>query len=159
MNINLTTVAFGAVILGGLVLFATGTPADRGAAEQARRAADVQPMPAYSVALAKQIAAYAAAVGPNAPKAETEVNGVKLRSVGFEIPTTGQAFPPGPNLEVMSGNCQSCHTPGMILTQPKLTAAEWTGEVTKMINVYKAPVDAADVPAIVAYLAALKVGP
>jgi mono/diheme cytochrome c family protein len=116
-------------------------------------------MPAYSAALTRQLTAYAAAVGPNAPKAETDVGGIKLRSVGFEIPSTGRAFPPGPNLEAMNTNCMSCHTPGMILNQPKLTAAEWTGEVNKMIHVYKAPVEESEVPAIVAYLAALKVGP
>ncbi len=116
-------------------------------------------VPAYSAALNKRIADYAAAVGPTAPKAEVAVDGIKLRSVGFEIPATGRAFPPGPNLEAMNTNCMSCHTPGMILTQPKLTAAEWTGEVNKMIGVYKAPVEGADVPAIVAYLVAMKPEP
>ena len=47
----------------------------------------------------------------------------------------------------------------MILNQPALTKAEWTGEVTKMLHTYKAPVEESDVPAIVAYLANLKVGP
>jgi len=47
----------------------------------------------------------------------------------------------------------------MILTQPALTQAEWTGEVTKMVKVYKAPIDEADIPAIVTYLAGLKVAP
>ena len=112
--------------------------------------------PQYSLDLDKRLAARQAAVGPNAPKASATANGVELRSVGFEIPTDGRAFPPGPHVEAMNSNCQSCHTPGMILTQPKLTRAEWTGEVTKMINVYKAPVDPAEVPAIVDYLASLQ---
>ncbi len=119
----------------------------------------VYPIPAYSQALNKAIAAYEAQVGPNAPKAAAEAGGIRLRSVGFEFPTEGRAFPPGPGKEVMAGNCMSCHTPGMILNQPALTRAEWAGEVTKMVKVYRAPVDEADIPAIVTYLASIKVAP
>ena len=124
------------------------------------RAAPVPPpyvIPAYSQALNAKIAAYAAAVGPTAPKATADFDGVTLRSVGFEFPTAGRDFPPGPGADTMSGNCMSCHTPGMILNQPALTQAEWTGEVTKMVKVYKAPIADADIPAIVTYLASLKV--
>ena len=159
MTISIGTVAFGSVILGGIVLFATGRPNDHGAAEQARQAAAVQPMPAYSVELNKRIADYAAAVGPHAAPATAGAAGVTLRSVGFDLPTSDRAFPPGPGAELIAANCQSCHSPGMILNQPALTKAEWTGEVTKMLHTYKAPVEEADVPAIATYLASLKVGP
>ncbi len=159
MNISMTAVAFGSIVLGGLVLFATGSPADRGAAEQARRAADVRPMPAYSVALAKQLAAYAAAVGPHAAPATAQAAGLTLRSVGFDLPTSDRAFPPGPGAELMAANCQSCHSAGMILNQPPLTRAEWTGEVNKMLHTYKAPVSEDDVAGIVTYLAALTPAP
>ena len=47
----------------------------------------------------------------------------------------------------------------MILNQPALTQAEWTGEVTKMVKVYKAPIDDAAVPELVTYLASLKPAP
>ena len=127
-----------------------------------QRAAPVPPAyqtPAYSQALNAQLAAFAAQAGPKAPKAVVEAAGITLRSVGFELPTDGRAFPPGPGADVMAGNCVSCHTPGMILTQPALTRAEWTGEVTKMVKVYKAPIEDADIPAIVTYLASLKVAP
>ena len=126
------------------------------------RSAPVPPVyttPAYSQALNAKIAAYAAAVGPTAPKATADVGGITLRSVGFEFPTAGRDFPPGPGADTMAGNCMSCHTPGMILTQPTLTQAEWTGEVTKMVKVYKAPIADTDIPAIVTYLASLKVAP
>lgn len=119
----------------------------------------VYPIPAYSQALNKAFAAYEAQVGPTAPKAAAEAAGIQLRSVGFEFPTAGREFPPGLGADTMVGNCMSCHTPGMILNQPVLTRAEWTGEVTKMVKVYKAPVDDADIPAIVTYLASLKVAP
>ena len=124
------------------------------------RAAPVPPAyatPAYSQALNAKIAAYAAAVGPTASKTTTDVGGITLRSVGFEFPTAGRDFPPGPGADTMAGNCMSCHTPGMILNQPALTQAEWTGEVNKMVKVYKAPIEEADIPAIITYLASLKV--
>ncbi|MGJ3627640.1 hypothetical protein AB5I41_12915 [Sphingomonas sp. MMS24-JH45] len=41
----------------------------------------------------------------------------------------------------------------MILNQPRLTAEQSQATVTKMREVYKAPVADAEVPAIVAYLA------
>jgi len=142
-------------VIGGVALAGVVAVGVTAIGQRAPQPVSAYAVPAYSAALNRQLAAYAAAVGPSAPKTEAEAGGIKLRSVGFEIPTAGRAFPPGPHLDAMNNNCMSCHTPGMILNQPKLTRAEWAGEVTKMINVYKAPVDAADVPAIVDYLAAL----
>lgn len=85
--------------------------------------------------------------------------GTVLPSVSVDLPSGGRAYPgTGAGAEAMNGNCASCHSAGMVLTQPHLTRAEWQGEVTKMMNVYKAPVDPADVPAIVDYLASLTPG-
>ena len=42
----------------------------------------------------------------------------------------------------------------MILLQPALTSDEWKAEIKKMKEVYKAPVDHAAEPAILAYLEA-----
>lgn len=113
--------------------------------------------PAYSQAVNKAVAAYAAETGPTAPKAASEGAGIRLRSVGFEFPIAGRSFPPGPGADQISANCVTCHTPGMILNQPALTRAEWTTEVNKMVKVYKAPVDDADIPEIITYLANLNV--
>ena len=44
----------------------------------------------------------------------------------------------------------------MVLNQPALPRATWEAEVHKMINVYRAPIDDADVAAIVDYLAKTK---
>ncbi len=159
MAISLNTVAYGAAVIGGLVLFAIGTPAERSVALQASLAAEKPVTPAYSVALNKQIAAYAAAVGPRAAPAAAEAGGVKLRSVGFDLPASDRAFPDGPDAELVTNNCVSCYPPGMILNQPALTRAEWTGEVNKMLHTYKAPVAEEDVGAIVTYLASLKAAP
>ena len=43
----------------------------------------------------------------------------------------------------------------MALTQPALSADQWKATVTKMREVYKAPVAEKDVDAIVAYLTAM----
>ena len=82
--------------------------------------------------------------------------GTTLSSVEVDLPSAGRLYPgDGPGAEAMNANCASCHSAGMVLTQPHLTRAEWQAEVTKMLNVYKAPVTPEDVPAIVDYLASL----
>lgn len=79
-----------------------------------------------------------------------------LQSVSIDLPAGSFEFPPGPGADAMNGNCTACHSTGMVLNQPALPKAVWDAEVQKMINVYKAPVAAEDVPAIVAYLDRLK---
>lgn len=78
-------------------------------------------------------------------------------SVGYKLPAETAAFKPGPGLEVVQGNCTACHSADYIKTQPrgeKFKKDFWTAEVTKMIKVYGAPIDDADVGKIVDYLAA-----
>lgn len=90
---------------------------------------------------------------------EASGGGFTLRSVQVDIPSGGRMYPgTGPAADTMNANCAACHSAGMVLTQPHLTRAEWEGEVNKMRSVYKAPVDAADVPAIVDYLASVAPG-
>ncbi len=84
--------------------------------------------------------------------------GITLHSDAFAPPPGDRAFAGGDQAEVVSANCTTCHSAGMVLNQPALSAATWTEEVNKMRVVYKAPVAAEDVPAIVAYLAQLKPG-
>ena len=76
--------------------------------------------------------------------------------VDYQLPEETAAFKPGPNLEVVQGNCTACHSADYIATQPrgaKFSKAFWQAEVTKMIKVYGAPIDEADVGKIVEYLA------
>ena len=89
------------------------------------------------------------------PAAITQ-GGITLKSVAVTLPDSVTEFPGGDAAQVVVQNCTACHSPGMIMTQPVLGEATWRDEVTKMINVYKAPVSAEDVPAIVAYLVAHK---
>jgi len=82
---------------------------------------------------------------------------VSAKPVTYELPEETAAFRPGPNLEVVQGNCGACHSADYILTQPqgpKFKKDFWQAEVTKMINVFGAPIAPEDVPKIVDYLTA-----
>ena len=79
-----------------------------------------------------------------------------LKNEAIILPDRGTQFS-GPGAEVVNENCRTCHSAGMVLNQPKMSAAAWRAEAEKMIHVYKAPIDAKDVGAIVAYLAAMRV--
>ena len=76
--------------------------------------------------------------------------------VNYTTPEEVAAFKPGPNLEVVRGNCTACHSADYVATQPPMKdkKAFWQAEVTKMIKVYGAPIAEADVGKIVDYLAA-----
>ncbi|MFK4727892.1 mono/diheme cytochrome c family protein [Bradyrhizobium niftali] len=75
--------------------------------------------------------------------------------INYNTPDEVAAFKPGPNLEVVQGNCSACHSADYVNTQPPMKDKKgfWQAEVTKMIKVYGAPIDDADVGKIVDYLA------
>src|SRR5882757_1534566 len=75
----------------------------------------------------------------------------------YTLPEETAAFRPGPNLDVVQNNCTACHSADYVNIQPrgpKFKKDFWQAEVTKMIKVYGAPIDDADVGKIVDYLAA-----
>jgi cytochrome c5 len=75
--------------------------------------------------------------------------------VNYTLPDETAAFTPGPNLDVVQNNCTACHSADYISTQPRgLKKDFWQAEVTKMIKVYGAPIEDADVGKIVDFLAA-----
>jgi mono/diheme cytochrome c family protein len=79
------------------------------------------------------------------------------KPVSYELPEETAAFGPGPNQDAALGNCAACHSADYIKTQPRGASFKkdfWQGEVTKMIKVYGAPIDEADVSKIVDYLVA-----
>jgi hypothetical protein len=75
-----------------------------------------------------------------------------LKSVSVDLPAGDSVFPDGPGADAANNNCLACHSAEMVLNQPTLSKSQWRAEVEKMRMVYKAPVDATDVDAIVAYL-------
>lgn len=77
--------------------------------------------------------------------------------VAYKLPEETAAFKPGPNLELVQANCTGCHSSDYIDMQPRNVKSKkefWQAEVTKMIKVYGAPIEDADVSKIVDYLAA-----
>ena len=79
------------------------------------------------------------------------------KPVDYQLPEETAVFGPGPNQDAVLGNCASCHSADYIKTQPQGAAFKkdfWQAEVTKMIKVYGAPIDEADVAKIVDYLVA-----
>jgi mono/diheme cytochrome c family protein len=76
-------------------------------------------------------------------------------SVNYRAPEETAAFKPGPNLEVVQSNCGACHSADYVKTQPPMKNKQqfWQAEVTKMIKVYGAQINDADVGKIVEYLA------
>ena len=75
-----------------------------------------------------------------------------LKSVKVELPESDRQFPGGAAADALNNNCLACHSVAMVLNQPALSKTAWEAEVKKMINVYKAPIDQADVEGIVSYL-------
>jgi hypothetical protein len=81
---------------------------------------------------------------------------VVAKPVSYTLPDETAAFKPGPNLEAAQNNCTGCHSADYIQTQPRDVKSKkefWQAEVTKMIKVYGAPIEDADIGKIVDYLA------
>ena len=80
---------------------------------------------------------------------------VSAKPVTYQLPDETAAFKPGPNLDVVQGNCGSCHSSDYVLTQPqgpKFKKDFWEAEVTKMIKAFGAPISEADGKEIADYL-------
>jgi hypothetical protein len=110
---------------------------------------------AIACACIKPTLAAEPAAGVAAPST-VAAGGVTLRSVSVNFPDPGKIFPGA--ADAINNNCLACHSAGMVLTQPRLSRAEWQAEVDKMRNTYKAPIADADMPAIVDYLGELNTG-
>jgi mono/diheme cytochrome c family protein len=135
MALSFETAAYGAVVVVGVVLFSIGTPAEHSIEAPVTVTPESHSAP---------------------PTPGVSGNGVTLQSVSVEFPSSNSSFPGGAAAEAITNNCTACHSPGMVLNQPALTSAHWQAEVEHMRTNFKAPVADADIPAIVAYLAATK---
>lgn len=78
--------------------------------------------------------------------------------VSITLPDDDGSFPAQPGVEAVTANCSACHSPSMILHQPRLTRAQWQSTISKMREVYKASIDPAAEPAILGYLEAVSAG-
>jgi mono/diheme cytochrome c family protein len=82
-----------------------------------------------------------------------------FKPMTMDLPADAVSFPDGPNVKIVNQNCLACHSADMVLDQALLPKATWAAEVTKMRNVYKAPITDADAALIVDYLAATHAPP
>lgn len=79
------------------------------------------------------------------------------KPIAYKLPDETAAFKQAPGVESVQNNCAACHSSDYIQTQPhgeKFKKDFWQAEVTKMIKVYGAPIDDADIGKIVEYLTA-----
>jgi cytochrome c5 len=74
--------------------------------------------------------------------------------VSITLPPESVTLPAGPGMAVTETQCRLCHSLDYITTQPRGGAAQWQGVVTKMKNVYSAPLSEDESKAIAEYLAA-----
>ena len=81
----------------------------------------------------------------------------KLASTHVAYPQDSAEFD-GAGAAIVNNQCFACHSRDMITAQPKLSDKVWTAEVNKMRNVFKAPIDEKDIPAIVDFLVKAQAG-
>lgn len=91
---------------------------------------------------------------PSAPKTDTLPKDFALRPAAITLPAERITLPPA--AEIVTINCTACHSPEMILSQPRLDAATWQKEIDKMRTAYRATINPRDDAALIAALIALQ---
>jgi mono/diheme cytochrome c family protein len=76
--------------------------------------------------------------------------------VSVQMPASAAVFPGGEGAAIANSQCLICHSEGMVSHQPARTQEQWKETINKMRTAYGAPLPAAQVDALAAYLAALK---
>lgn len=79
--------------------------------------------------------------------------GFALKSASIALPADAASLPPA--AAIVTEHCTGCHSAEMITAQPPLDAAKWQAEIDKMRTVFKAPIDPAVDPRLIAALGAL----
>jgi mono/diheme cytochrome c family protein len=74
----------------------------------------------------------------------------------YKLPTATEiVLPKGEGAELTAATCAACHSLDYVTSQPSGKGAQfWRDSVTKMINVYGAPIGKEDADTIGSYLAA-----
>ena len=81
---------------------------------------------------------------------------VTFTDVSITLPDDPLDLPEGPGRDAVIENCTACHSPSTMLQQPRVSREKWESIANKMIEVYKAPVDEAAIPAIADYMVAVQ---
>ena len=84
---------------------------------------------------------------------------VAFADAAITLPDDPVELPEGPGRAAVLENCGACHSPSMLLQQPKVPRAKWEAIVTKMRKVYKAPVDDAAASQVADYMVAVQARP
>ena len=103
------------------------------------------------------VLALATGVGLTASICAYESTGAIAEPLSYKLPRETIEFKPGLNVDVVKNNCLACHSADYIAIQPrgpKFKKDFWQAEVNKMIKVYGAQIDEADIGKIVDYLTA-----
>jgi cytochrome c5 len=74
-------------------------------------------------------------------------------TVSITLPQEKITLAPGPGADVTQTQCAFCHSLEYIPMQPRGSAAQWQGVVTKMIKTFGAPISEANAKIIAEYLA------
>jgi hypothetical protein len=81
---------------------------------------------------------------------------ITFEDASITLPDDPLDLPDLPGRDAVIANCTACHSPSTMLQQPKVSREKWESQVTKMVEIYKAPVDPEAVPAIVDYMVAVQ---
>lgn len=79
---------------------------------------------------------------------------IALTSQSVTLPDETVTLPA--SAEIVTVNCTACHSPDLILSQPRLKPEQSQAEITKMRSAYKATIDEKDDGKIVAALLAFQ---
>jgi hypothetical protein len=80
---------------------------------------------------------------PRAPRWET---------VSVEFPAGNEVFPSGQAAAIANRQCLTCHSAGMVLSQPPLSRDVWKAEIMKMRAAYGAAIPVEQVDELAEYL-------
>ncbi len=84
--------------------------------------------------------------GASAAEQQSSIHSIQLPDMKFDLAE-------GPGRDKAAGYCAVCHGVEYIPMQPKMSKAQWTGIVTKMIKTFGAPIPQEDTDTIINYLA------
>jgi hypothetical protein len=106
------------------------------------------------------LAAVLAVLGATLPSAGRPVPEVDLVSSGpvhsIALPDAAPHVPDGPNRAQFQAYCRLCHSPRLVLTQPRFSQKQWDAVVKKMVKVYGAPIPPEQEADVVTYLTAVR---
>ena len=74
----------------------------------------------------------------------------------IELPQYPPDLPPGPNKPLFEQKCVLCHSARYVTMQPPFSKVTWEKSVKKMVDIYGAPISAAEQQQIVEYLVAIR---